>query len=54
MQIDPHELTFTTEELTLIKDALDILSPDTAETARRLQSLRDEVHEELYQNAKYD
>ena len=54
MPIDPHKLTLTTEELTLIKDALDILSPDTEETARRLQSLRDEMHEKLYQNAKHD
>jgi len=47
-----HEMNFTTLELVLIRDALDILSPDGEEERKRLNRLREEVREELYQESE--
>jgi len=47
-------MVFTSAELTLIKDALDILTPDNDDAQKRLEQLRDEIQEELFQNAEYD
>jgi len=45
-----HEIEFTTYELGMIRDALDVLSPDMPDDEKLRQRLIDEIDEEIYQN----